>query len=117
MAWAAILASLKEMNISGILVLAAPAQVEAVAHRLRALDGVDIHHVESATGRIIVTQEAESVAAEIDGLKRIRTIAGVVMAEMAYHWFEEDASPVDTVPPELEGENLDTSAVPPFLND
>jgi nitrate reductase NapD len=105
------------MNISGILVLTAPARAAAVADRLRVLAGVDVHHVEPDTGRIVITQEADSVAAEVDGLRRIRAVPDVVLAEMAYHWFEEDGRPVDDIPPELDAEALDSAGIPAFLKE
>jgi nitrate reductase NapD len=37
-----------------------------------------------------VTQEAESVGAELEGLDRIKAIPNVILAEMVYHYFEDD---------------------------
>ena len=105
------------MNISGILVMVPPEGTQATIERLQALSGIDVHHIDAASGRIVITQEAESIAAEIDGLKRIRALPDIILAEMSYHYFGEDAELLETIPPELEDEGLDTEAVPPFLNE
>jgi nitrate reductase NapAB chaperone NapD len=77
-------------NLSGILVVAAAERVEAVRAALEAFPGVDVHQVDRETGRMVVTQEAPDVPAEVAGLKRIQSLPDVVMAEMVVHWFEGD---------------------------
>ncbi len=78
------------MNLSGILVVVEPDRTEASIQRLDALPGVSVHHWETITGRIVVTQEAESIDAEVEGLKRIKALDNVLLAEMVYHYFEDD---------------------------
>ncbi len=105
------------MNISGILVITAPEHTIAVIAQLESLEGIDVHHSDAARGRIVITQEAESIGAEIDGLKRIRSLPHVLLAEMSCHYFEEDRELVDAIPPELDDEVLNSDAVPGCLND
>jgi len=105
------------MNISGILVIVAPENVDSTVETLNKLDGIDVHHIEQSSGRIIITQEAESVHDEIDGLKRIRELPGIVLAEMSYHNFEEDTENVSSIPEELDDESLKTDNIPPYLNE
>lgn len=105
------------MNISGILVVVRPEQTDATIEQLQALPGIDVHHIDAASGRIVITQEAKSIAAEVDGLKRIRALPGIVLAEMSYHNFEEDAELFEAIPPELDDEGLDAVEVPPYLNE
>jgi nitrate reductase NapD len=105
------------MNISGILVVVPPEHTRATIDRLQALPGIDVHHTDAASGRIVITQEAENITAEIDGLKRIRALPDIILAEMSYHYFGEDAESPDTIPPELEDESLDAARVPPYLNE
>jgi len=105
------------MNISGILVIVAPQRVESMVDHLNGLDGIDVHHIEATTGRIVVTQEAETINDEVDGLKRIRALPGIILAEMSYHNFEEDKELVNAIPAELDDENLDAASVPAFLNE
>lgn len=105
------------MNISGILVVVAPEQTQATIARLQALPGIDVHHVDAAGGRIVITQEAATIADEVAGLKRIRTLPGIVLAEMSYHYFEDDPQVLDGIPAELDDEGLDSTQVPGYLND
>ena len=105
------------MNISGILVIVSPQRVTSMVEHLNGLDGIDVHHIEAATGRIVITQEAESIHAEVDGLKRIRALPGIILAEMSYHNFEDDKELLDAIPAELDDESLDTVNIPAYLNE
>lgn len=101
------------MNLSGILVVATPQNLGAVVADLTALPGVEVHHTDPPSGRIIVVQEAESIDEEVAGLKRIKQLSRVVMAEMAYHYFAEDPQ---NYPPERVAA-LDGPNVPDYLTD
>jgi len=105
------------MNVSGILVITSPEHVDETCERLKALDGVDVHFTEQTTGRIVVTQEAETISAEVEGLKHIRTLPHIIMAEMSSHFFEEDRELIDAIPPELDDESLQPDNVPDYLNE
>jgi len=101
------------MNVSGILVVVPVAEMDAAARDLAALPGVDVHHADRATGRIIVTQEAATIGAEVEGLKRIQGLPRVILAEMVHHHFEDDPELIDAIPPDLQDQRL--AAVPPWL--
>lgn len=101
------------MNLSGILVVTKPEHMEAVVSGLADLPGVEVHHTDPASGRIIAVQEAPSIDDEVAGLKRIKGLPHVVLAEMAYHYFGDDPQ---SYPPERLAA-LDGPAVPDFLND
>jgi nitrate reductase NapD len=104
------------MNLSGILVLVAPEQTQSTIASLQALPGVQVHHQHPETGRIVVVQEAESTAAEMDGLKRIQALPNVLSASMVYHYFEDEDEILAGIPPELdEAEGRQNKHVPPFL--
>jgi nitrate reductase NapD len=90
------------MNLSGILVVAAPGRLAEVAGQLARLPGVQVHQHEAATGRMIVTQEAASVDDEVEGLKRIKAMPGVALAEMVYHYVAEDPSYLAAEPEDIE---------------
>jgi nitrate reductase NapD len=83
------------MNISGILVVTPADRIQETMAALSALPGVDVHHTEPETGRIVVTQEADSVHAEVDGLKRIKALPHIILAEMVHHHFEDDQEQID----------------------
>ena len=78
------------MNLSGILVRVAPDRLADLTARLQALPGVEVRHVDAASGRVVVVQEAPTVEDEVAGLTRIKALSGVVAAEMVYHFFAED---------------------------
>ena len=103
------------MNLSGILVVAKPEWVPEVMQSLRALEGIEVHQVDETGGRIVVVQEAEDINGEVDGLKRIKALPHVVLAEMVYHYIAEDEKVYEELPPELAGEP--SVAVPKFLQD
>jgi nitrate reductase NapD len=105
------------MNISGILVVVPPEHTGETIDRLQSLPGIEVHHTDAASGRIVITQEAETIPAEIEGLKRIRALPDIILAEMSYHYFGDDAESVDAIPTELEKESLDTARVPPYLSE
>jgi len=105
------------MNISGILVITSPEHTGNVIEQLQNLTGIDIHYSDAGTGRIVITQEAASISAEVDGLKRIRALPHIMLAEMSCHYFEEDRELVDAIPAELNDEVLESSCVPSCLNE
>ena len=104
------------MNISGILVVVSPSELEAGIAALKGLPGVEVHHTEGVAGRIVVTQEAETVNDEVEGLKRIKALPGVTMAEMVYHYLDEDGLPSKAPSPEGE-ETKGQGDVPVQLNE
>ena len=105
------------MNISGILVIVSPQRVESMVEQLKGMEGIDVHHIEAASGRIVITQEAATIRDEVDGLKRIKALPGIILAEMSYHNFEEDQELVDAIPAELDNEGLAATNIPEYLND
>ena len=106
------------MNLSGILVMAKPEWQAQVVAALKALDGVEVHQVDEATGRIVAVQEAPDIHAEIEGVKRIKALPHVIMAEMVYHYLAEDERMYEAMPPELieQQDWFETCAVPAYLN-
>ncbi len=106
------------MNLSGILVVTKPEFQGEVVENLNALEGVEVHQVDEATGRIVAVQEAADIHAEIEGVKRIKAVPHVIMAEMVYHYLAEDERTYEGMPPELEDEQdgFDACVVPEYLN-
>jgi nitrate reductase NapD len=76
------------MNLSGVLVVVPPGALEEAIRELNALPGVDVHHTDPSTGKIVVTQEAATVEDEVEGLKRIQSLPRVVLAEMVQHYVD-----------------------------
>ncbi|MFZ5484655.1 MAG: chaperone NapD [Pseudomonadota bacterium] len=106
------------MNLSGILVVAKPEWQAQVVAALRDMDQVEVHQVDEATGRIIAVQEAADINEEIAGVKRIKALPHVIVAEMVYHYIADDDKQYDEMPAELvEQDQGEACAVPAYLND
>lgn len=81
------------MNLSGIAVIATPQTVEAVAARLTALPGVQVARIDRDGGRLVLVQEAASVADEVEGFRCIQRTPGVVSADLVCHFFGDQSVP------------------------
>lgn len=106
------------MNLSGILVIVPTATIDEGIARLQALPGVEVYHHDPESGRIVIVQEAKTIDDEVKGLKRIKSLPQVILAEMVYHYFAEDDQLVTKIPQELDDlEGLQHGVVPDYLND
>ncbi|MCU0836539.1 MAG: chaperone NapD [Chromatiaceae bacterium] len=72
------------MNICSLVVHARPERVPAVAERLDALPGVEVHG--RGEGRLVITVEdtAETLAA--DTLAAVNAVNGVISTALIYHY-------------------------------
>jgi nitrate reductase NapD len=106
------------VNLSGILVVTKPENQAQVVEALNGLEGVEVHQVDEATGRIVAVQEATDIHAEIDGVKRIKALPHVILAEMVYHYLADDERKYEDMPPELQDQQsgFDGCVVPEYLN-
>ena len=106
------------MNLSGIIVITSPARLPEVCQSLREIDGIEVFHADTDQGRIVIVQEADSVNEEIAGLKRIKALPHIVMAEMVHHYIgdSDDISPLKDIPTDLDDLTGLSSAVPAWLN-
>lgn len=77
------------MNISSILVSAAPERAGQVKSQLEALAGVEVHAV-SDDGRLIVTIEADSEQATVSTFEAINQQPHVLAVSLVYHQDESD---------------------------
>ena len=107
------------MNLSGILVISSPSDIDSVIDTLNGMPDVEVHHVDRDNNKLIVVQEAETIHDEVAGLKKIKKLPGIVLAEMVYHYFADDDSlNTDPLPDDLdEYTGLPRSVVPESLND
>jgi nitrate reductase NapD len=90
------------MNLSGIAISIRPQRFDDTVALLGDLPGVEVHYQDPASARIVVVQEAESVDDEVAGLKRIKSVPGVVVAELVYHYFADDQAQQTQPNPELD---------------
>lgn len=103
------------MNFSGIAVTTKPEWVDAVAQGLAALPGVEVFGRDAASGKLVIVQEAASVADEVAGFKAIRSLPNVIAADLVYHYFADDIELVSAIPDDLSG--LEGISVPAELKD
>jgi nitrate reductase NapAB chaperone NapD len=71
--------------LSGLVVRTTPERFDDVLAVLRTLPGVSVHHLDPATARIVVVQAAATLDAEMDGMRRMQKLPGVVDASLVYH--------------------------------
>jgi nitrate reductase NapD len=90
------------MNLSGVLVVTRTEAFATVSAALSRLPGVEVHQCDQNGGKLVIVLEAENVQAEIDLLKKVKALPGVVMAEMVTHYFEEDEEFIQQAPGELD---------------
>ncbi len=74
--------------ISGVVVRSHQEDLVAVAARLAHLPGIDVHHLEAATGRVIITLETDSSDQEEMRMESVRREPGVLSAELVYHYVD-----------------------------
>jgi periplasmic nitrate reductase NapD len=103
------------MNLSGIVVLCQPRNLTLVSTALRELPGVEVHFEDQDQGKIVVVQEALSIAAEMNGLLRIKAVPGVILADMLYHYFEEDPEILDGLKHRQGRSTGESDLIPPSL--
>ena len=104
------------MNLSGIAVSVQPRLYDETVTLIGNLPGVEIYHQDQASHRVVVVQEADTVDAEVEGLKRIKSIPGVVVAELVYHYFAEDETLKQKLPQELDADTGISASVMRRLN-
>ena len=75
-------------SIAGVVVRVTPDALTQVAAGLAGLPGVEVHHLEATTGRVVITVETVRPDDEEDRLLRIRQEPGVLGAELVYHYVE-----------------------------
>ncbi len=73
-------------TIAGILVRTHPADLAALMKHLSALPGVEVHHHEPESGRLVITLETAGTDDQRRGIDAVRRQAGVLSAELVYHY-------------------------------
>ncbi len=80
------------MNYSSVVItLAAGAESHALK-ALSALEGLEVHHVDEASRRVVAVIEAETTGLEADVFERIRRTEGVIDVSLHAHYFEDEAA-------------------------
>lgn len=79
------------MNVSGILVTAAPTRLEAVVQAISRLEWAEVHRTD-AYGRLIVTVDSDSSEEGLQRFKALRGLPGVLAADLVMHCFEDEVA-------------------------
>lgn len=90
------------MHYSGVLVVVPRSQIDEMAARIQALPGTEVRYSYPESGRLIVVQETDTVEEQQEGLRRLKALPGVVMAEAVYHHVDTEGEPSEC-PPGNEG--------------
>ncbi len=77
------------MNISSCVIRCNPADLEAVLERVKRSGVCDIHMTDEK-GYIIVTIEGDGIEEEIEKLKTLQFLEGVLSADLIYSYSEEE---------------------------
>ncbi|MDD2899876.1 MAG: chaperone NapD [Desulfuromonadaceae bacterium] len=76
------------MPVSGVVVRCLDGSADAVAGRIAAFAGVEVHGV-LPDGQIVAVIEAETVQGEVDLVSHLHDVEDVITVRLAYHNFED----------------------------
>lgn len=76
------------MPVSGIVVRCLDGCAAAVADRIAAFEGVEVHGV-LPDGQIIAVVESDTVQGEVDTVSQLHEVEDVITVRLAYHNFED----------------------------
>lgn len=74
---------------SGIVVKTTADRLAQVAAALNALPGVEVRESDPLRSRLIVVQAARSIDGEVEGMRRMRALPGVVDASLVFHMLDD----------------------------
>lgn len=90
------------MNVSGVVVRTTPRDTEKVCALLEKSGLCEIHGNDATAGKIIITIEGSSIKEESRILEAIQKMEGVLTADLAYSYSEQDFKPGSVVPREID---------------
>lgn len=80
------------MNYSSVVITLAAGAESRALNALSALAGLEVHHVDEASRRVVAVIEAETTGLEADVFERIRRTEGVIDVSLHAHYFEDEAA-------------------------
>lgn len=80
------------MNYSSVVITLAAGAESRALKALPALEGLEVHHVDEASRRVVAVIEAETTGLEADVFERIRRTEGVIDVSLHAHYFEDEAA-------------------------
>lgn len=79
------------MNYSSVVITLAAGAESRALEALSALEGLEVHHVDETSRRVVAVIEAETTGLEADVFERIRRTEGVIDVSLHAHYFEDEA--------------------------
>ena len=80
------------MNYSSVVITLGTGAESRALKALSALEGLEVHHVDEASRRVVAVIEAETTGLEADVFERIRRTEGVIDVSLHAHYFEDEAA-------------------------
>lgn len=80
------------MNYSSVVITLAAGAESRALKALSALEGLEVHHVDEASRRVVAVIEAETTGLEADVFEQIRRTEGVIDVSLHAHYFEDEAT-------------------------
>lgn len=80
------------MNYSSVVITLAAGAESRALEALSALEGLEVHHVDETSRRVVAVIEAETTGLEADVFERIRRTEGVIDVSLHAHYFEDEAA-------------------------
>lgn len=80
------------MNYSSVVITLGAGAESRALKALSALEGLEAHHVDEASRRVVAVIEAETTGLEADVFERIRRTEGVIDVSLHAHYFEDEAT-------------------------
>ena len=78
------------MDYAAVFVRLRAEGAEEALSAIRAIEGVEVHHLDASTGRLIVTTGAPGMDAQTSRLAELRRVEGVLVAEPVYAYRDAD---------------------------
>ena len=80
------------MNYSSVVITLAAGAEDRALEALTALEGLEVHHVDETSRRVVAVIEAETTGLEAAVFERIRRAEGVIDVSLHAHYFEDEAA-------------------------
>lgn len=83
-------------HYSALRVVTRPEHLETCSARLAALEGIEVHHRDPATGRMIVVHESETLDEQRERLNEIQHLPHVIVADLVMHYVDPPDDSAET---------------------
>jgi len=77
------------MNVSSVIVTAAKEKIESVIDTINATDFCEVHFFDHR-GKIVATIEGEAIHDQMEKMKKIQDLPGVLSVNLSYSYCEDE---------------------------